>query len=108
MHRRVNVTVVVSVCVSVKSHLISEASVRPKYCHALSEQQRSNICGVFSETALWKAICTASHFPVENAHAHYRIYHMEVPRVLHFSAFIVYALFYLFTMKSYNHSIFQQ
>ena len=38
-------------CVSVKSHLPSGASVHPKSSHVLSRQRRSKNCGVFSETA---------------------------------------------------------
>ena len=39
-----------------------------------------------------KAICTVGHFPAESTHAHYTcssIYHAVLPRVLHFSAFIL-------------------
>ena len=40
------------------------------------------------ELPLSNAICTVGHFPVECAHSHYSFYHVVVPRVLHFSAFI--------------------
>ena len=33
-------------------------------------------------------IHTVGHFPAESTHAHYSIYHMVAPRVVHFSAFI--------------------
>ena len=46
------VTVVGSVCVSVKSHLTSEASVRPENAVTFSAgNEGQKICGVFSETA---------------------------------------------------------
>ena len=46
------VTVVGSVCVSVKSHLTSGASVRPENAVTYSAgNECQNICGVFSETA---------------------------------------------------------
>ena len=58
------------------------------------------ICGFFSEIALLRISSTPSveihmytcisHFPVESAHEHYRIYHVVAPRILHFSAFIYY------------------
>ena len=72
MRRRV--TVVGSVCVSVKSHLTSGASVRPENPLTLSVGNGGqNVCGIFSETA-WlqrsstlplKAIHTLGHFPAE-------------------------------------------
>ena len=88
-----------SVCQSVKSHLTSGASVRPKNTVTYSAGNvGQKICGVFSETAplrrsstpLLKAIRSVDHFPAESAHAHYS---NEGPwistrRVLHFSAFI--------------------
>ena len=69
-----------------------------KYCHILSRQQRSkNLWGVLwnhsvveiQHSLRWKVICTIGHFHVESTHAHYIIYHVVVPRVLHFSAFII-------------------
>ena len=69
----------VCVCLSVKSHLTSGASVRPEnpvtYSVGYGGQ---NICGVFSETARLqrsstpplKAIRTVGHFPVESARAY--------------------------------------
>ena len=74
-----------SVCLSVKSHLTSGASVRPENTVTYSAGNGGpKICGVFSETAPLqrsstaplKAICMVGHFPA------------EAPRVLHFSAFI--------------------
>ena len=53
MRRRV--TVVGSVCLSVKSHLTSGASVGPENSVTYSTGNRGqNICGVFSETAPFK------------------------------------------------------
>ena len=77
MRRRV--TVVGSVCLSVKSHLTSGASVRPKNLVTYSAGNGGqNICGVFSETAPLqrsstpplKAIRIVGHFPAESAHAY--------------------------------------
>ena len=46
------VTVVGSVCVSVKSHLTSGASVRPESAVTYSAgNEGQTVCGVFSETA---------------------------------------------------------
>ena len=78
MRRRV--TVVGSVCLSVKSHLTSGASVRPENTVTYPVgNEGQNICGVFSETTLLQRSSTASvesirtvcHFPAESAHAHY-------------------------------------
>ena len=67
-HMRRRVTVVV--CVSVRSHLTSGASVRPENSVTYSTVNGGrNICGVFSETAL--PPLKAGHFPTESAHAHY-------------------------------------
>ena len=69
------VTVVGSVCASVKSNLTSGASVRPENFVTYSTgNEGQNICGVFSETASFKSygvIClpvtfykgTAATFP---------------------------------------------
>ena len=80
MRWRVTV-VVVSVCVSVKSHLTSGASVhRENTATYLAGNEGQKICGVFSETPplprssdpslgrpyIWSAI-----FPVDNTHMHY-------------------------------------
>ena len=52
MHRRVTVVVMsVCVCVSVKSHLTSGASVRRENA-AKAVNEGQNTCGVFSETPL--------------------------------------------------------
>ena len=70
----------VSVCLSVKSHLTSGASVRPENTVTYSAVNGGQkICGVFSETAPLqrssttplKAIGSVGHFPAESAHAHY-------------------------------------
>ena len=83
-------------CLSVKSHLTSGASVRPEniYCHVLGGQQRSNKTFVgFSLKLLCcrdsafiaeiqpplKAIRTVDHFPAESACA-FSIYHMVGPK----------------------------
>ena len=79
MRQRVTVAAV-CVCVSVKSHLTSGASVQhenaAKYTVGNEDQ---NICGVFSETALFLRSSTPSLawpyirsaiFPVDNTHAH--------------------------------------
>ena len=83
MRRRVTVVVLsvcVSVCLSVKSHLTSGASVRPENAVTYSQGNGGQkICGVFSETAPLqrsatpplKAIRSVGHFPAESAHAHY-------------------------------------
>ena len=53
MRRRVTV---VSVCLSVKSHLTSGASIRPESSVIYSAGQRGqNMCRVFSETAPFKS-----------------------------------------------------
>ena len=83
MHRRVTVVVVcvcVRVCLSVKRHLTSGASVRPENavtCSVGNEGQ--TICGVFSKThafqrssapsLAWPYIRSAI-FPADNTHAH--------------------------------------
>ena len=68
------------VCVSVKSHLTSEASVRPENAvtNSAGEEGRK-ICGVFSKTHAflrssaaflgWPYIRSAI-FPADNTHAH--------------------------------------
>ena len=100
MHRRVTV-VVLSVCLSVKSHLTSGASVRPKNA-ILSGPQRSKICGVLSETTPLQRSSTPSienhtysnpFFSAKSTHAQYSINHVVMPRVLHFSAFVHFILF---------------
>ena len=68
------------VCVSVKSHLTSGATVHPENTVTYSAGNRGQkIGGFFSETAPLqrsstaplKAICTVGHFPAKSAHAHY-------------------------------------
>ena len=101
MRRRVTV-VVCSVCVSFKSHLTSGAYVCPEntvtYIHVLSWQRRSNICGVFSETALLQNSSTpTTERPyvqlaifLWKAHIHIIVFTTWLAlKVLHFSAFIV-------------------
>ena len=77
---------VICLCVSVKSHLTSGASVRPENTVTYSASNGGqNICGGFSETARLqrsstaplKAIRAVGHFPAESAHAHYSQYHMK-------------------------------
>ena len=54
------VTVVVCVCLSVKSYLASGASVRPENAVMYSVGNAGqNICGVFSETALFQSYGTS-------------------------------------------------
>ena len=74
------VCVCLSVCLSVKSHLTSEASVRPENTVTYSTGNGGQkICGVFSKTAPLrrsstpplKAIRSVGHFPAKYAHAHY-------------------------------------
>ena len=71
------------VCLSVKSHLTSGASVRPENAVTYSAgNEGQKICGVFSETAplqrsgtsciVW--LCAVGHFPAESAHAHCSIF----------------------------------
>ena len=62
MHRRVTVvgsvgrSLCLSVCLSVKSHLTSGASVRPENSVTYSAGNRGpKICGVFSETSPFKS-----------------------------------------------------
>ena len=56
MRRRVTVVGSVSVCLSVKSHLTSGASVRPENTVTYSAGNGGqNICGVFFETAPFKS-----------------------------------------------------
>ena len=80
MRRRVTVVgLSVCVCVSVKSHLTSGASVCPENTVTYSAgNEGQKICGVFSETTPLRRSSTPSieshsvgHFPVESAHAHY-------------------------------------
>ena len=72
-------SVCVCVCLSVKSHLTSGASVRPENAVTYSAgNEGQKICGVFSETAplqrsgtsciVW--LCAVGHFPAETAHAY--------------------------------------
>ena len=80
------VTVVGSVCLSVKSHLTYGASVRPENAVTYSAgNEGQNICGVFSETDALQRSSTPSIvrpcvqsaiFPAESTHAHYSIYHV--------------------------------
>ena len=83
------------VCLSVKSHLTSGASVRPENTVTYSVDNEGEIFVGFSLKPLCcrdpalpplKSIRTVSHFPADSAHAHYM--HMVALRVLHFSAFI--------------------
>ena len=76
-------------CLSVKSHFTSGASVRPENTVVYSVGNGGqNICGVFSETAPLqrsstsplKAIHTVSHFPADSVHAHCGIFHVVAPR----------------------------
>ena len=80
--------VCVCVCLSVKSHLTSGASVRPENTVTYSAGNRGQkICGGFSKTvSLWrsstpplKAICSVSHFSAKSAHSHYSIRGHEYP-----------------------------
>ena len=80
------VTVVGSVCLSVKSHLTYGASVRPEIDVTYSAGNKGGkICGVFSETAPLQrsgtscivCLCAVGHFPAESAHAHCSIYHRK-------------------------------
>ena len=74
------VTVVGSVCLSVKSHLTYGASVRPENAVTYSAgNEGQNICGVFSETAPLQRSSTPSIvrpcvqsaiFPAESTHAY--------------------------------------
>ena len=79
------VTVVGSVCLSVKSHLTSGASVRPE--NAVTYSAGKNICGFFSETASLQRSST----PYIETHTYIfprKARMCMAPRVLHFSAFI--------------------
>ena len=74
------VTVVGSVCVSVKSHLTYGASVRPENAVTYSAgNEGQKICGVFSVTAplqrygtcsLYRTRAVGHFYSAENAHAH--------------------------------------
>ena len=84
------VTVVVRVCLSVKSHLTSGASVPPENTVMYSGGNgRRKICGFFSETAPLRISSTPSvesytfgrPFPAESAHAHYSIKGHEYPEM---------------------------
>ena len=96
----------VCVCLSVKSHLTSGASVRPENAVTYSAgDEGQKICGVFSETAPLQRSSTPSAvrpcvqsaiFPcviLVYAHAYFScIYaHDTPPRVQHFSAFHLYS-----------------
>ena len=70
--------VLVSVCVSVKSHLTSGASVHPENIVMRATEGKIFVGGSLKplrcrDPALppLKAICTVSHFPAESAHVHY-------------------------------------
>ena len=79
MRRRVTV-VVVSVCVSVKSHLTSGASVRRENAATYSAgNEGQKICGVFSEIpplsrwsdpSLGQPYIRSAIFPADNMHVH--------------------------------------
>ena len=90
--------VCVCVCLSVKSHLTSGASVRPENAVTYSAgDEGQKICGVFSETAPLPRSstpsvvrpCVESAIFLVYAHAYFScIYaHDTPPRVQHFSAF---------------------
>ena len=94
------VTVVGSVCLSVKSHLTYGASVRPENAVTYSAgNEGQKICEVFSETAPLQRSSTPSIvrpcvqsaiFPcvfLVYAHAYFSCAHDTPPRVQHFSAF---------------------
>ena len=93
MRRRVTVVVLsVCVCVSVKSHLTSGASVLPENTVTHSAAMEVKKFVGFSLKPLrcrdpalppLTAIHTVGHFPADSTHAHYSI----SPRVLHFSAY---------------------
>ena len=110
------VTVVGSVCVSVKSHLTYGASVRPENAVTYSAgNEGQTICGVFSETAPLQRSSTPSVvrpcvqsaiFPcvfLVYAHAYFScIYaHDTPPRVQHFSAFHWVCLSVCLSVKSH-------
>ena len=88
--------VCMSVCLSVKSHLTSGASVRPEIdIMYTTSNEGQKICGIFSETALLRrssslrhtAICIGGHF----SHTCIILMSMRIPvhhaEGLHFSAF---------------------
>ena len=102
MHKRV--IVVGSLCVSVKSHLTSGASVHPENTVTYSAGNGGqNNCGVFSETTplqrsstvplkacVWSAIfCGKRAHERAIARAFSRVRAHVAPRVLHFSALII-------------------
>ena len=83
-----------SVCVSVKSHLTSGVSVRPKNTRTQWAMEVKQLVEVSlkllrcRDPALppLKAIRMVSHFHADSSHAHYRfsIFHVVAPRILHF------------------------
>ena len=68
-------------CLSVKSHLTSGASVRPENTVTYSAGKGGKN-GVFSETAPLRrsSIRSVGHFPAESVHAYYSIKGHEYPR----------------------------
>ena len=79
-----------SVCLSVKSHLTSGASVRPENTVMYpAGNEGQNICGVFSETAPLQRSSTAplKAYVLYSACV-FRVHARVAPRVLHFSPFM--------------------
>ena len=87
-------------CLSVKSHLTSGVSVHPEKKKELSHTQRAmevkQVVGFSLKLLRYrdpglpplKAICMVGYFPADSTYAHYSIFHVLAPRVLHFSEFI--------------------
>ena len=76
-------------CVSVKSHLTSEASVCHKNTVNYSASNEIKIFVGFSlELLCCRDLALPPLVPAENTHAHYSIYHVVALRVLYFSSFI--------------------
>ena len=88
-----------SVCLSVKSHLTSKASVRPENTVTYSAGDKGQkLCGFFSETSPLQRSSTAKHTygPPFSCRKHacalhstqiFKVRARTAPRVLHFGAF---------------------
>ena len=95
MHRRV--TVVVRVCLLCHISPLECLSVLKILSHTQRATEVQNFVGFSLKLLrcgdpvlpLLKAIRIVGYFPAESTHAHYSVYYVMVPRVLHFSAFIV-------------------
>ena len=106
MCRKVTV-VVCSVCLSVKSHLNSGASVLPENTVTYSAGNSQKLWGFLKplscrDPALppLKAIHTVGHFPADSPHVHLRVLHFSSSRWILIEETSHYVITYCFPLKS--------